>query len=164
MTLFTRKLQKGFTFIELVVVIGIIALLFAIGVVSSINVRSFTVSNTSLNVFISDLKGQQIKAMVGDTEGRGEPDAYGIKLLDDSYILFHGLTYSATNTSNFSVSAPTGYSLSSTFSNDSIIFASGSGEIVDFSSNQNTITLTSDDTGQSKVLHLNQYGSITSIE
>lgn len=155
--------QKGITLIELMVVVGILAILFSIGVVSIMNIRVVTTNSTTTTVIASDIKNQQIEAMTGDTEGRGIPDNYGIKILSSSYVLFHGNNYNPSDTSNYSIPTDTGYQLSSTFPNSTVLFASKSGEIVGFINNQNTIKLTHTSSGQSKTIQLNKYGTITSI-
>lgn len=155
--------NKGLTIVELLVVIGILSVLLSIGIVSILNIRVITSNNTSTAVIASDLKTQQIKAMTGDTEGRGVPDNYGIKILSNQYVLFHGNTYSPSDTSNFPVPVDTGYTLSTTFPNDTILFASQSGEISGFVQNNNTIKITNTVSSQSKTIQLNKYGTITNI-
>jgi prepilin-type N-terminal cleavage/methylation domain-containing protein len=157
-----QKYQQGLTLIELVVVFGILAVLFSIGVVSLANTRIITSNNTSTSVLISDLKAQQIKAMAGDTEGRGTPDNYGIKILPDQYVLFHGTVYNSSDASNFSVPADSGYVFTTTFPNETILFSAKSGEIAGFNESQNGITIANTTTNQSKTVLLNKYGTVVS--
>lgn len=157
------KSESGLTLIELLLVIGILSILFAIGIVSLTNIRVISGNSNASVVLISDLKTQQIKAMTGDTEGRGVPDNYGVKILSNRYVLFHGLSYNPSDTSNFSVPVDSGYLLSTTFPNSTIIFASESGQLVGFVANQNTIILTSTPSGQVKTIQFNAYGTITKI-
>ena len=157
------QLNSGLTLIELLLVIGILAVLFSIGFVSLANINVISGNNSASVVLISDLKTQQIKAMTGDTEGRGIPDNYGVKILPSSYVLFHGLSYNASDTSNFSVPVDSGYILSTTFPNSTIIFASESGQLIGFVANQNTISLTSTPSGQVQTIEFNAYGTITNI-
>jgi prepilin-type N-terminal cleavage/methylation domain-containing protein len=155
--------NSGLTLIELLLVIGILAVLFSIGFVGLTNIKVITGNNSANVVLISDLKTQQIKAMTGDTEGRGVPDNYGVKILSDRYVLFHGLSYNASDPSNFTVPVGNEYVLSTTFPNNMVIFASESGQLVGFVSNQNTISITSSPSGQIKTLQFNEYGTITNI-
>ncbi len=159
-----RGRQSGFTLIEILLVLGILGLLFGIGLLSIGNIQVVTQNNASSSVIISDLKTQQIKAMVGDTEGRGVPDNYGIKILSDRYILFHGMTYSATDTANFSIPIASGYTLASTFPSTTILFASNSGELVNFSQGQDTITVTHTASSKQQIIRLNKYGTITNLQ
>lgn len=156
--------QQGLTLIEMMLVIGILALLFAIGVVSLSTIQITTTSSSASTVLISDLKTQQIKAMVGDTEGRGIPDNYGVKILTDKYIMFHGNNYNPSDTSNFSVPIPANYILSTTFEDSTILFASDSGELVNFYLGQDTITLTNTTSSKSEVIKLNKYGTVTNYD
>lgn len=156
--------QHGFTLIEILIVIGIFGILVAMSVIGIMNIQVMTTNNTSTSVIVSDLKAQQVKAMTGDTEGRGTPDNYGVKILPDRYVLFNGMNYSAQNPANFSVPITTGFTLSTTFPDATILFASGSGSIVDFVDGQNTIQFTNTTSGQSKLIRINRYGTITSIE
>jgi prepilin-type N-terminal cleavage/methylation domain-containing protein len=159
-----RGSQQGFTLIETLLVMGILGLLFGIGLLSIGNIQVVTQNTASSSVIISDLKTQQIKAMVGDTEGRGVPDNYGIKILSDRYILFHGMTYSATDTANFSIPIASGYTLASTFPSTTILFASNSGELVNFSQGQDTITVTHTASSKQQIIRLNKYGTITNLQ
>lgn len=155
--------QTGFTLIELLLVMGILTILFGISSLNFFNISNLTTSEVSTNVLVSDIKSQQIKAMVGDTEGRGIPDNYGIMIQANQYTLFHGLTYSATNSSNFTIPSDEGFSLSTTFPQNKLIFASGSGEILNFIDGQNTITITNSQTGQTKTIEINMIGVVTDI-
>ncbi len=156
--------QAGFTLIEILLVVGILGLLFGIGLLSIGNIQVITQNNASSTLIVSDLKTQQIKAMVGDTEGRGIPDNYGIKILTDRYILFHGINYNAADTANFSIPLASGYTLSSTFPNTTILFASNSGELVNFAQGSDTITVTHTSSSKQQVIRLNKYGTITNLQ
>lgn len=153
----------GFTLVEIILVIGIVSSLFGIAITSLSSARSLTVNNTSTTVIVSDIKTQQVKSMTGDTEGRGTPDSHGVKILSNQYVLFHGSSYNADDPSNAPIPAETGYQLSSTFPDTTILFASQSGEIVNFNQNQNSITITNTQSGQGKTILFNKYGTITSI-
>lgn len=156
--------QRGVTLIELILVIGIISLLFGIGIVGITNIQVLTLRSTAGTVLISDIRNQQIKAMVGDTEGRPEPDNYGVKFLVDEYILFHGNNFSPTDPDNYSIPLPDAHSMVSTFPNDLILFASDSGELVGFVDGSNTVTITNTPSATSDTITLNEYGVVMSFE
>lgn len=156
-------LKRGFTLIETIVVMGIVFLLLALVAPNFLNFNSKTTINTAVDTFITDLKNQQIKAMTGDTEGRGIPDSYSIYIQPGSYTLFHGANYSQQDTSNFLVPIDSQYQISTTFPSNKIIFASGSGEIDGFVNNQNSVTIRETSTGSQKVIILNKYGTVTQI-
>ncbi len=155
-----RRRRAGFTLIETIVTIGIFTLLIALvvpGFASSISSASI---NTITTVFVSDLKSQQIKAMTGDTEGRGTPEPHGIHITATSYILFQGASFNASDDLNFEVPVDSKYTLSTSFPSDNIVFEQGSGEIVGFTASQNTITIIEDTSGAVEEIQLNQYGVI----
>ena len=155
--------QRGLTMIELLLVVGILSLLFGIATISLTNINVITTNSCAATVLISDLKTQQIKAMVGDTEGRGVPDNYGIKILSNQYVLFHGDSYNPSDPSNFSIPMPDVHTITSTFLNDIVLFASNSGELANFTDGQNSITITSEQSGKTQTLLLNKYGTIINL-
>ncbi len=160
------KPESGFTLLETIIVIAIFLLLSALVLPNSLNFRSSSSINTIVSTFMTDLKNQQIKAMTGDTEGRGFPDTYSIYVKSatpSSYVLFHGQNYSQSDTSNFAIVIDGQYLLSATFPSSKIVFASGSGEILNYVATQSSVTIKEKRTGQQKVIQLNKYGVATSI-
>ncbi len=158
-----KKLKRGFSLIETLIAIGVFLTVVVIISPNSFNLISTSASTNALYTLITDLRNQQIKAMVGDTEGRGTPDTYGVYIQSSQYTLFHGQNYSVADSSNFAIPIGTGYQLTTTFGSGKIVFASGSGEIVGFVSNQNSITVSDTRNGGQKTIQLNKYGIITSI-
>ncbi len=159
--------SKGFTLVELLISISIFAIL--IGVITlNLNTaqRNATIS-TTLETLITDLNQQRIKAMVGDTEGRSSLTNYGLHFDNVSYTIFNG-TYSVSDTANFLISLPSVQTISTTFPSSQIIFAKGTGEVSCFvdatcGSGTNTITITDTTNNQQKVITINRYGALTSI-
>lgn len=156
--------SEGFTLIEIIVVSAVVLILLAFASVNLFNIPTSSSIDATVDTVAEDLKTQQIKAMAGDTEGRGIPDKYGMYITPSSYTVFHGSTYNPNDTANFRSDLPAGYSLSTTLPNSIVIFAAGSGEILNFSNNQNTITVKNDATGKQKTIFLNTYGTITNIQ
>ena len=150
--------QKGFTLIELIIVMAIFATLVGISTISLLNVKHKSTLNTVVNTFLADLKEQQIKAMVGDTEGSGVVYNYGIHFETSTYTLFHG-TYSSGGTGNFVVPLTDTVQFNSFSQGNSIIFAKGSGE----ASGMTTITLIDTVDNNQKTITVNQYGVVTGI-
>lgn len=153
----------GFTFVETIVAVAIFLILIALIAPNFLNFRSRTSSSTTIDTFITDLKNQQVKAMTGDTEGRGTPDTYSIYLTPGNYVLFHGQNYSAQDPENFAVPIDEQYELLTTFADNKIVFAAGSGEIVGFTQGAASVTIREIRTGQQKVIQINKYGTITQI-
>ena len=125
-------MKKGFTLVELLLVMGIFAI---IATLTSINFYStYAQSNlgSAHDVLISDLKTAQSSAMSG---------------LGDT-------TWSTSTMTPL----PSGVTLTTTFPSGQVSFLHGSGEIQGYSSGQDTITLSSGT--ETKIIRLNQYGTI----
>lgn len=155
--------NAGFTVVELLVIMGIAILLFLLVSMNLLDAKTGTAITTTTDTLISDLKLQQTKAMIGDTEGRGLPDAYGVYITGDKYVLFHGTTYVPSDPENFTINADA-VAFSTSFPNATIVFATKSGEIVNFSSGSNQVSIKDANTTTQKVLELNKLGTTVSLE
>lgn len=149
--------RLGFTFIELIVVIGIFLLLITLGSITFSS--SYTSTNLSATVsqLLSDLKSQQIKATSGEMAGVTVPDGWGIKFFADRYVLFPGTTYDANSPLLVTVTTPTSLTITTTFSSDQVVFLRLSGEIANYSDSANSITLTQN--LNTRNIILNKYGA-----
>ena len=98
-----KKRQLGFTLVEIVVVLFIMTTFLGLITLNLSSSQKRASITTMTDVFISDLKSQQVKAMVGDTEGRTDADHYGVYLTSTSYTLYHGTTYSPSDSANFTI-------------------------------------------------------------
>ena len=124
--------KKGFTLVELLLVIGIFALVATIGGVSFFSTVAQTDLGAAEDVLIADLKTKQANAMAGLTD----------------------TTWSLATATNL----PNGVVLSTTFPGNTITFDGGTGEIVGYTPSTDTLTLSSSQ--NSKTIELNQYGTI----
>ena len=159
-----RLLQRGFTIVEMSVVLGIAAVLISYATVNLTSIQHITYLAATINTVTVDLKQQQLKAMVGDTEGRASHDHYGIYFEQTKYTLFHGSTYSSSDTANAIVPFDNNVQMSATtFPQSQIIFNGVSGEVIGFTNGQNTITLRNSVTAEQKTITINRYGVITNI-
>lgn len=153
--------QKGFTLPELLITMGIIAILFGFVVVNLVQLQRQSYLTTTVDTLVSDLYSQQNKAMVGDTEGSGIISPHGVYFESNQYVLFRGSPYNPLDTSNFPVNLDSSLTFSSiTFPSSSVIFSKGSGE-TGLANGSNTVTLTDSTNGEQKILELNKYGAIT---
>jgi type II secretory pathway pseudopilin PulG len=143
----------GFTLAELVVIIGIALTMLALSTIALSRSQQKASLSATVDTFIADLKEQQAKAMVGDTEGSLSISAYGIDFETTQYTLFRN-TYTAGSSSNFVVSLPPTVHATSS----SITFAKGSGETT-----AATVTFTDTSTNEQRTVTLNKYGVITAI-
>ena len=145
---------RGFTIIEIIIVMGIVATITGMISVSLFSSQHKASINSTLLILQSDLRQQQQKAMTGDVTNIGAVSPCGIHFDANKYTLFCG-TFSSGNSANFEVELENNLSVSSTPSNE-ILFSKGSGEIPV----QYEIKL-SDNFNNSKTLYLNKLGVIT---
>lgn len=156
--------HRGFVLIEVVVVFGMLAVLT---IMTTLNVfgsnRSASLSGT-IDALIADLKTQQTKAMTGAQISSASPLGYGIHFDTTGYTMFKGLTYSASDANNSRVTNDTKVTFSTILLPDnSVVFASRSGEFVNYATTSSSLTVTHADSGVSKVIRINRYGAITSV-
>jgi type II secretory pathway pseudopilin PulG len=156
----------GFVLIELVVVFGMLAVLIGMTTINISQSRKRASLSATIDTLVADMKSQQTKAMTGSTVAGGVlPVAYGIHFEESEYSLFHGSSYSASVTSNARVPLDTRVRFTSIlFDNGNMIFASKSGELVGYVSGSSAVSVHQLDSGETKTIQLNQYGTITSIQ
>lgn len=158
-------MRKGFTLIEILLVMAIVSSLFAISIVNLNTLQQNTYQNTSEELFLSDLKLQQLKSMTGDNNSSSSFEPFGIYFEANSYTLFRGTSYSSTNPENFAIELNPNLSFSNVeFANSQIVFEKNSGEIIGFTDGSDTITINNSITGTNAVITLNKYGVITNIQ
>ena len=139
-------MKKGFTLVELTISIGIFVLLAMLSVTSFSPTYSGTNLEVTKNVLIADIKTAQSNAM----SGKNNVNWYIEKTSPTSYAIMPD---------NFATTLPTGVSIATTFSNDKLEFARLTGEIVGYTQDHNTLTLTSGT--RIKTIQFNQYGVVT---
>ncbi|OGK25063.1 hypothetical protein A3A46_04100 [Candidatus Roizmanbacteria bacterium RIFCSPLOWO2_01_FULL_37_13] len=159
-----KKSLAGFTLIELIVTLSILVILTGLTSVNLLGFYAKNTLNTSIPILISDLKQQQLKAMVGDTEGDTSHAAYGIYFQSDRYTLFQGSSYSDLDTANFDIILNRDLQFSNIILPGSqIVFASGSGEVANYNQSFDYVTLKNTSTDETKTVRINQYGTIINI-
>lgn len=156
----TLKNNQGFTFIELVIIMGIMTLLMMIASVNLFPIKQKVSLSTTIQSLISDIKQQQIKSMSGGT-------SQGIYFDENNknYTIFKGTTYLSSNPTNFNI--PLGDQiiiLSIDFSGRQIILAPASGEIVGFQPTANKITLQNTVSNEQRTIFFNKFGIITNVQ
>ena len=156
-------MRRGISFIEVIIVIGVLLTLIGMASISFLPFRSKSALDTAITTLMADLRSQQIKAMTGDTEGRSACVNYGFYFGNSSYTLFHGTSFNSNDTSNFTVSLDGEIQIQSTFPSTQIIFSIKNGEVISFSQGQNSITLRDTIAQDSKTININRYGVITQV-
>lgn len=153
------KNEFGFTFVEVVIVMGIMVVLLMIGSVNFLPIKQTASLSTTAQSLITDIKEQQLKAMGGES-------AQGIYFDIDQkkYVVFGGLTYDPANVSNFDIKFGDQIIVSEIdFSGRQLLFSAASGELNNFSTGykivlQNTVT------SEQRSIYFNKYGTIINLE
>lgn len=162
--LFTNTKQKGFTLIELIIVMGIIMLLFGFIMVNLLQEQHIVSVNSSVDILISDISSQKTKAMLGKSDGVTSGNSYGIYFESDRYTLFKGNSFSASDPANFTVLLDKNIVFNSvTFPNNIVVFSVLSGEVNGFLDGNNTISIANSQATEIKTITINRYGVIKSI-
>ncbi len=157
--------MRGFTLVELIVVLGILFSLLAFSVPSLTQNQRQTEIDSAGSLLISDLRNQQIKSMLGDTETAATATSAGIYFQTDRYTLFRGQTYSAQDSGNVVVILDPQFEFTATnFPSSQIVFARGSGEAGNFTSDSYSLTLTDIQSQVSRVITVNKYGVVQAVD
>ena len=142
-------------------------LIFGIGICTIILIFAATMLNentlhSAVATLIVDIRQQQEKSLLGEVEGKNAVTPFGIVFKENGYLLFQGLFYSPSENDQARVStiAPN-LSLESTLPKNSLIFESGTGNILNYDASKNTITITDTVTGAQQTLAFNLYGVIS---
>lgn len=156
------KYSKGFTLIELIVVITIFAIVAGFITTNLIRPQTSASVDATVNILMSDLKAQQIKSMVGQSNALPSAQNFGIFLESNKYTLFSGSSYDPFDTNNFTVNLDANITLTNiTFAQNTIIFTRRSGEVNGFSFGSNSLTIQNAETGEQKSLSVNSLGSLS---
>lgn len=158
---FHAKSMRGFTLPELVVTMGIMGILLSFVTINLTTSERRAANTSAIGVLISDLREQQTKAMIGETEGGSTNDAYGIYFSQNEYVLFQGTAYDPNDPSNRTI--PLEPTIQIQNPNYSIIFSKVSGEVAGYNAGANTIIVSDVTNNRQKTLQFNKYGVITSV-
>lgn len=152
------KTQRGFTLIELVIIVSIVVILLGFITINLVGSQRAASLNSTEQILLADLKQQQLKSMIGDTEGRETADSYGVHFDSNKYILFHGATYSSTDDSNYTINLENSMQFNN--ANYDVVFLKRSGEI----QTPAAIELQENNSSEIRRIHLNIFGVVTQIE
>lgn len=147
--------EKGFTFIEIMVVVAIVLLLSAIAIVSLSAMQERLVLNAAVNDLVFHLEESKSRAVAGV---QGQP--HGIYFAADYYVQFLGSEYDPNNSANTIHAIDPRLELSADIlgGEDSIIFS----RITGATENSGLITVTVKNNGdQHRSVEVGAGGNIT---
>jgi prepilin-type N-terminal cleavage/methylation domain-containing protein len=150
--------SSGFTLIEILVVLGLIAVLFGLSAINLSQPQTSASLDRTLNALLADIKSQQTLAMSGDNSGTASQQPHGIYLQADHFTLFAGSSYDSGDSHNFAENVASSVSLATNLPSNTLLFAKGTGEVNGFTPGDNTITLTSGD--QIRTITINRLGAM----
>ncbi len=157
----SKTIKSGFTLIELLVTIGVFSILASFISLNLINPHKKASVDTQVQTLVSDIKSQQLVSVEGEAGGSPTSQKHGIFVSAGKYTLFTGNAYTPLDPNNFDVVLEGDLQLSTTFASSILLFEKISGEVTNFTSGQNTLTLTSPSGGLNKTITVNPYGSIS---
>lgn len=157
-------MEKGYSFIEVLIIMTIGTTLIGFIVINLLGSQHRFSLSSSADTLINDIKSQQLKSMIGSTEGRTSTDSYGIAFGQHNYTFFHGTSYNASDPTNATFTLDSNILITTTFPSSVIVFQRPNGEIASFSSSTNTVTLKDTTNNQTITLTFNGLGIITSVQ
>lgn len=145
--------RAGFTLIETLMVIGIIAVVSSFGGLILSNLAQNTVSVASEATLTADLRQQQLKSQQGFAG-----TAHGIAFGSGEYVLFQGTSYDQDDPTNQVFQLEEQLTISTTLPGNVLLFAALSGEPVGISEVTDQITVMNSSTGDSFTIEINPLG------
>lgn len=153
-------LRKGFTLIELIVVMGVIAILFGFSTISLLSTQHRASVNSATSQLISDLRQQQLDSMSGYKGSGAVGEAFGVHLESDKYTLFTGPHFFGDNIGNLAINLESSLEIADP---TTIVFSTGSGELWNATA-PITVTVRNKVDGISKAITINRYGVVTGVD
>lgn len=147
---------RGFTLIEILLVVTILAIAFGFFALYSQNSQTRTDLNAQTAVLVSNLRLAQSNAAAGSTTGH---NAIRLDAAASNYITFSGTVFDAQNPDNSTVALPATMSFQNILLNgggSDIIFTGPQGE----TANYGTFEVYLSQTGQFITVTVSQFGTI----
>ncbi len=152
-------LKTGFTLLELMLTLSILAVLFALTVVNLTNIIPKANTRSAAEVLVADLREQQMKAMSGYEAVTGGASDYGIFFETDQYTLFTGSSYVEGHQENFVVTLENGLEFDTTnLPLSTIVFLRASGDPANYSDDYHSIRIRNVVTAELRTITYNQSG------
>lgn len=156
-----KRWKRGATLIELMVVMAVVGLLAQLIGPNLFRSHQRATLSTAKTVLVSDVRAQQLLAMQGHVKQAGVYIDYSVRFESDRYILYPGSVYDSQSADNriIMLEGPLRFA-NITFAASTLSFARLSGEVRNYDSNANSVTLTNTQTAQSYVISVNPYGVV----
>lgn len=159
-----KQKNQGFSLIEIIVVMCIFSILIGIVTTNLLNSKQKASSATSTTLLVTDITQQHLKAMIGENDGSGITSK-GIYFEPTKYTLFSGNQYDAGDAKNYIVALDDQQQFANiTFPNSTLLFASVSGEVVNYATGTSSVTFINVLNNDQKTIQLNRYGVISQIQ
>lgn len=157
MTIFSLYKRKAFALVELLTVMGIIVILFSLSVPQLFRLRDRNSLQTATTKLISLIRQQQLNAM-------NSPNLNGIYFERSKYTQFIGSHFISTDSANTVTLLDYPIEISQiNIPSSTLIFASGSGEIVGFDGAHHSLVLEDAVHHEQNTIQLNSLGVPTSF-
>lgn len=154
--------NRGFTLVEFLVVMGAAAVIAAISISAMLRPQTQADLDGEVLKIISDIKSQQLSAMIGATSATLSPTSYGIYFSTAGYTLFRGTSYNPADSENFSISFPSSVQMeSTTLATSTIIFNRLTGEVYAYASGADSVTFKNIVSNATSTLTINRLGALT---
>jgi len=151
--------ENGSTIIELIVVMTIIGIFARIVTFNLYRSHQRAGRTVTRNTLLSDMRLQQMRAISGEVAQEGEHDDYSLYFEEDGYTLFPGSVYESSNPDNRKVTLNSVFMFSDvTFPSDTLTFERISGQVQNYASESDSVTVTNRQTGESFTVWVNAYG------
>lgn len=153
--------SRGFTLVELLIVLGLFTVVFALTNISLSSMIARSNSQEFAQTLMSDLSRQQSRAMTGETAA-GSAASYGVQLEPTHYTLFEGSVFSVDSPTNTVVTLPSDLVFESiALPQQQLVFSEDSGEVAEFEQTQSSWVLRNTTTNTSQTFQVNKLGVLT---
>lgn len=155
--------KKGFTLIELVIVIGIIVIIFALSVLAVLNIQRGKLLDNNAWSIVSFLRQAQNQALNGVSVDGVNQTNFGIHFDSAArqYTLFQGSTYNPDDSYNFVQTLPEGIDLVLDLpAGNNVIFNKITGKVANYDGLHHQITLSHQADGNTVNINFNIMGGI----
>ena len=163
----SRSKETGVTLIELIIVISLLSVILTLGSINLFRPYQTATLDAAAENIKSLVREAQSKAINTDTQGDPASDDYGVHFEIGRAILFKGAIYSNGDPANFEISLPSNMTANPNLpcpsppgNCNNIVLQRISGEVVNFSSSQNSVCITENSSGKNISLSVNFVGVV----